>query len=300
MFIHPRVPEVKELDGQLYEILLSFLASAGKSMPVLYSVIAYMLFYVQAIAFNKILNDQRLFPRTNYLAGMSYLLITSVFNEWAVLSAPLVVNTLLIWVLSNLCNLYNNPHVKTTLFNTGFITGMASLFYLPSLVFAILIVVGLVITRPFKLPEWLVALVGILSPYYFMASWLFLTNRWNRFQFPPITVTLPRFHETAWAYTGIILVLFVVSTGFFFIRNNSRRLILQSRKSWSLVYLYFGVALLVPFFNASSSFEYWILAAIPAAAFAAGAFLFPERKWFALVFHWGMVAVSVITGYFIR
>jgi hypothetical protein len=41
--------------------------------------------------------------KPNYLPAMSYLLITSFFSEWNVLSAPMVVNTFLIWVLANGC-----------------------------------------------------------------------------------------------------------------------------------------------------------------------------------------------------
>ena len=36
--------------------------------------------------------------KNNYLPAMSYLLITSLFIDWNILSAPLVINTLLIWV----------------------------------------------------------------------------------------------------------------------------------------------------------------------------------------------------------
>ncbi|MBC7536875.1 MAG: hypothetical protein H7258_14380 [Ferruginibacter sp.] len=300
MFLFPQVPKPQQLDGILYRTILKWLAPAGSSFPVIYSLIAFFFLYVQAISFNKLLNDQRLLPRPNYLAGMSYLLVTSLFTEWYVLSAPLIINTLLIWVLSRLCNLYNNPNAKTTLFNIGLVTGMATLLYFPSIAFSLLIIVGIVITRPFKLPEWLIAFVGMLTPYYFLGAWFFLTNSWQKYHFPGVSVTLPKFNETGWAYTAIIFVLIIIVIGMVFIQNNIRRLLVQSRKSWSLIYLYLLIALLVPFLNAAHSFDYWILTAVPAAGFAAAAFLFPERKWFALFFHWSLVALSVVMGYFIR
>jgi hypothetical protein len=163
-----------------------------------------------------------------------------------------------------------------------------------------LIIVGLAITRPFKLPEWIITLLGILTPYYFLGAWFFLTNRWEKYRFPGVAVTLPRFNETGWAYTAIIFVLVTIVIGMVFIQNNMLRLLVQSRKSWSLIYLYLLVALLVPFLNAAHSFDYWILTAVPAAAFAGAAFLFPQRKWFAFFIHWSLVALSVIMGYFMR
>ncbi len=300
MFIHPEIPGTQQLDGILYRSFLTWLSPTGKTLPIIYSVIAFLLLYIQAITFNKLLNNHRLLPKPNYLAGMSYMLITSLFTEWYILSAPLIINTLLIWVLGRLCNLYNNPNAKTILFNVGMVTGVATLFYFPSIAFSLLIIVGLAITRPFKLPEWIIALLGILTPYYFLGAWFFLTNRWASYKFPGVAVTLPKFYESAWAYTAIIFVLITIIIGMIFIQNNMRRLLVQSRKSWSLIYLYLLVAIFVPFLNAAHTFDYWILTAVPVSAFAAAAFLFPERKWFAFFIHWSLVALSVIIGYFIR
>lgn len=300
MFIYPTVPQPRKLDGILYRELLTWLEPAGKPFPILYSFIAFIFLYIQAISINKLLNNHRLLPKPNYFAGMSYLLITSLFDEWNVLSAPLIINLLLIWVLSRLCNLYNNPDAKAMLYNTGLVTGLASLFYFPSIAFFLLIIVGIIITRPFKLPEWIISVLGILTPYYFLGAWFFLTNRWEKYKFPGMTVTLPRFNETTWSYTAIMFVLFTIVVGIVFVQNNMLRLIVQSRKSWSLIYLYLAVAVLVPFLNADHSFDYWILTAVPVATFAAAAFLFPERKWFSLSIHWILVFLSIVTGYFIR
>ncbi|MFT3910159.1 MAG: DUF6427 family protein [Ferruginibacter sp.] len=300
MFIHPRVPKAQQLDGFLYRALLKWLAPNCDPIPVVYSFLAFFLLYIQAISVNKLLNSHRLLPKPNYLAGMSYLLITSLFSEWYGLSAPLIVNTFLIWVLSRLCTLYNNPNAKTILFNIGMVTGLGTLFYFPSIGFSLLIIVGVIITRPFKLPEWIIALLGILTPYYFFGSWFYLTGRWESYTFPGFSINGPVFHENISAYTVLILVSIIIFTGILFIQNNMRRLLVQSRKSWSLIYLYLLVAMLVPFLNATHNFDYWILTAVPIATFSAAAFLFPERKWFAIFFHWSLVLLAIIVGYFIK
>ncbi len=300
MFLHPKVPIPQKLDGFLYKAMLQWFSGWNISFPIIYSIIAFALLYIQAISFNKLANAQRMLPKPTYLVGMSYLLITSVFPDWQVLSAPLIINTFLIWILSRLCNLYNNQQAKTSLFNIGMMTGLATFFYFPSIAFALLIIVGLIITRPFKLPEWIIAFLGILCPYYFLGAWVFLTDRWQGYKFPGVAITVPSFHESTWAYTAIIFILLAMIVGSIFVQNNMRRLLVQSRKSWSLIYLYLLVALLVPFLNASHSFSYWILTAVPVAALLAAAFLFPERKWFPQGIHWGMVVLSVVMGYFIR
>ena len=180
------------------------------------------------------------------------------------------------------------------------ITGVATFFYFPSIAFALLIIVGLGITRPFRLPEWLIALLGILTPYYFLAAWVFLADSWHGYRFPGVSVTVPSFVQTRWAITAVVFVSLMILAGIYFIQLNKRRQLVQSRKSWNLIYLYLVVAVFVPFLNASKSFDYWILTAVPIATLMGAAFLYPEKKWFAICMHWGLVVISIVMGYYLR
>ena len=89
-------------------------------------------------------------------------------------------------------------------------------------------------------------------------------------------------------------------TGIFYIQQNFRRQLIQARKAWNLTFLYLLVAVFVPFVNATHSFEYWILCAVPLSAFIAAAFLYPAKKWFPAVLHWLMVAFVIVISYFVR
>lgn len=300
MFLQPKIPQSQQIDGFLYKALLKWLQTMGNNIPVIYPMIAYGLLYTQAIAFNRLVIEQRLMQRPNYLTGMSYLLVSSLFSEWNMLSAPLIINTLLIWVWAKMSGLYNNPYPKTTLFNIGIAIGCATFFYFPSLAFAALIIFGLALTRAFKLAEWLIALLGIITPYYFLLAWVFLTDKWKGYTFPGFAVTNPKFTQTNWAYAAIIIVLFITAIGLFFIQQNFRRQLIQARKSWNLVYLFLFVAVFVPFVNATHTFEYWILCAVPLSAFMGAAFLYPGKKWFPQVLHWLMVAFVIVISYFVK
>ena len=237
--------------------------------------------------------------KPNYLTAMSYLLVTSLFSEWFALSAALIVNTILIWVWARLSALHNNNAAKTTIYNIGLAIGLATFFYQPAIVFTILFMAGMAITRPFRINEWLIGLMGILTSFYFYAAWLFITGSWKTYKFPVISFSSPSFHQTKWALAAIIVTLLAMLLGAFFIRSNMRRQLVQTRKSWQLVYLYLLVAACVPFVN-SSSFNCWILVAVPASLIIAASFFYPDKKWFPAAMHWGMVGLSVAIGYFIR
>ena len=300
MFIHPQIPLPQQTDGFLFKLLLSQLSGVGSSLPIIYPLISFILLYTQAITLNALVNQHRLMQKPNYLTGMAYLLITSLFAEWNIISAPLIINSFIIWVWSRMSKLYNEPSPKTSLFNIGMAIGISSFFYFPVISFSALVVVGLLITRPFKLPEWVVALLGLASPFYFLAAYVYITDKWQGYHFPGVAVTFPRFIESRWALAAIFIVLFISSTGFVYVQKNFRRQLVQARKSWNLIFLYLLIALFIPFINASHSFVYWILSAVPIAVIAGAGFLYPQKKGFPLILHWLMVAFVIAFSYFVQ
>lgn len=297
MFLYPVKPLPQPTDGFLYKLLLQQLSKVAGPLPGIYALVAFLLLFTQAITFNQLASGQKLMQKPNYLTGMSYLLITSLFKEWNMLSAPLIVSSLMVWVWAKMSSLSNVKNANGTLFNTGIVIGIATFFYFPSIAFAALMIFGLVIIRPFRLAEWIVSLLGILTPWYFLLSYVFLADKLKNYKWPGVSVSLPKFYDNAWALAAIIIVLFTTLVGFFFIRKNYLRQLVQTRKSWSLVFLYFIVAFFIPFINASHSFEYWILCGIPLSAAAGAAFFYPEVKWFPKALHWLMVAFVAALQY---
>lgn len=299
MFLRPVAPQPQPIDGFLYKEFIQFLQPVGKGLPVIYPLITFGLLFTQAIWFNKLLIDQRIMQRPNYLTGMSYLLITSMFPEWNLLSSPLIVNSLLIWVWAKMSTLSTDHAPKAALFNIGIAIGICTFFYFPSLAFVALIIFGLALTRAFRLAEWVIALLGIITPYYFLLAYVFLTDKWQHYKFPSFAVVNPVFNQSKWAMAGIILVIASAMVGVFYIQQNFRRQLIQARKSWNLVFLYLIIAFFVPFVNATHTFEYWILCAVPLSALIAATFLYPSRTLFPMILHWVMVAMVIMISYFL-
>ena len=300
MFLHIRMPQLQPLDGIFYKTFLQFLAPVAKELPSIYSIVTFLLLFIQAVSFNKIVSSQRLHRQTNYLTGMSYLLVTSLFSEWFSLSAPLIVNTFLVWIWGRLCELYNNQHAKATIFNIGMATGLAAFFYFPSVTFLLLIMAGIAIARPFRLQEWLIGFIGIITPIYFFAAYLYLTGNMSSFHFPGFHLSYPHFFGNKWAYAALFIVAAAIGIGIYFVNANMRRQVVQTRKSWQLLFLYIIVAALVPFLNAGINFSYWILLAVPIAPLIAAAFYYPQKKIFPLALHWAMFAIYVAIGFFYK
>ena len=299
VLLHPQPAKTFATDGFLYTLFLKGFYPIATAFPVLFSFVCVALVVWQAISFNNIVNGQRLLPKPNYLAGMSYILLSTLFTEWYNLSATLIVNSLLIWVWLKLSQLHNSKNPKTVIYNIGLSIGVVGLIYSPGFLFLILAAVGVAVARPFKLPEWLMVIIGVLTPFYFLASWLFLTDQWKNYHVPKLHFSLPIFENNSWVLSALAIIALAVVMGFIFVQANMRRQLIATRKSWQLLYLYFAVALLVPFISSEPSFNYWIIAAIPAAGLIAAALFYPQKKWFPLFVTWVMIGISVALGYFV-
>jgi hypothetical protein len=300
MFVRPLSPSKDDYDGFFYRYLIDWLYVPGQSYTFIYSIIAFLFLYIQAIELNNLVNRQKLLPKPNYLPGMCYLLITSLFGPWNQLSAQLVALTGVLWMISQLSQLYNHPQPRIKVFNIGFVLGLVALFYFPAISFLLLLMLGLAITRPFRLAEWIIGLIGVLAPVYFFGSWLFLTDRWQHLQWPEIGKSVQVFKDSIWLYLPMGLVLFGVMVGSFFIQANMRRLLVQSRKTWSLIYVAGILASLLPFIDRSMHLINWILPLGSVAAILSAALFYPQRRWFALLIHWGLLVLAWCNFFFLR
>jgi Family of unknown function (DUF6427) len=150
------------------------------------------------------------------------------------------------------------------------------------------------------LQEWIIGLVGIITPAYFYGSYLYLTNNTKLYRFPGFHFSHPIFTNNKWAYIALFSVIFVVAIGLYFVNSNINRQVVQTRKSWQLLFLYLVVAVLVPFVNAGYHFSYWILVAVPLSAICAAAFFYPQKKFIPTIIHWGLFGLYIALQFFIK
>lgn len=300
LFIKLAPPEQTMYDGVLYKGFLKFSEPLVAAFPYWYACLSFLLFYIQALQLNRVAAQLKLFQKTNYLAGMSYLLLTSLFTDWFSFSAILIVNSILIWVWAKLCGSHTFKTPKTSIFNIGFVISLAAFFYLPVMLFILLMLLSIAITRPFKLQEWLVGIIGLITPVYFFAAWLYLTDSWQSFHLEAIHISLPQFFQFKWDVIVIFSILAIATIGWFFVQNNMRRQVVQTRKNWQLLYLYFFISLLLIFISINEQFITALFSAIPMSLLVAAAFLYPEKKWFPVVAHWGLVILSIVILYIVN
>jgi len=298
MFTNPHVTDPRNGDSTLFRGILDLIAPTGRSTPVIYPVLSFILLFIQAVSFNRFMNTQRMMSRPGYLAGMAYLLITSLFPEWNYFSAPLIVNTILIFVLSGLFNVYHQQNARGAIFNIGLAMGVASFLFFPAITFTIWILFALAVMRPFRLNEWLLCILGLTTPFYFYALYLFIGDQWNwQSLLPHFSVSMPAVAQSAWLAGSAFLVVVPFLVGGYVVQNNLRRMLIQVRKGWSLLLLYLLGAIFIPFVNSNNSLENWVMAAIPFAAFHACTYLYSTFRIFPVFLFWVTIAFILVYQY---
>jgi len=296
MFMNPHPAVLRPADGILFERIINFFASTADANPIFYPLLAFALLFFQAIMLNRFVNTQRMMSKPSYLAGLSYLLITSLLPEWNYFSAPLLCNTILLFILSALFGIYNKPNVRGTIFNIGLALGVAGFLFISSLTFIIWILLALAVMRPFRLNEWLICILGITTPFYFYAIYTVINGSWSWQEFvPQISLGFPSLKQSAWLSGSVFLIMVPFLSGGYYVQENLRRMLINVRKGWSLLLLYLLAALVLPFVNSSDTFENWIMAMVPMAAFHGYTYFYSKWKIYPLILVW--VTVAFILGY---
>ncbi|MGI8634585.1 MAG: hypothetical protein ACR2KZ_04195 [Segetibacter sp.] len=266
----PHVP-TSQNDGLLSVFLDSYVARIN---PAFITFLYHAIIIIQALRLNYLFNDHRMFSKPNFLAAMVFILLTGIFKEWSNLSSALIENILVIWLFAKAIRLYNNPNPKSLLFNIGLLIGVGIILYHPSALLILVAFFALVILRPFIITELVVLLMGVVAPYYFLASYLYLTNKLNSIflYIPRWGINMPHAGVSPVFFVTVGLILVVLIVSMLYSQQESRRLLIQVRKNWVVSTVMLFVMLPIPFINIGAGLESSLLWIVPASPYIAKGF----------------------------
>jgi len=281
----------------LYRWLISSLNITQLTSSVFFALSTIILLFIQAMLINSIVNRNKLFAKEHYLTSMCYLLFISFYITKLELSPALLSSTSILWILYKLCSLQNMQNPRIGIFNISIVLGLTTLIYTPTLLFILVIFFALIIARPFKFPEWIMVFVGLLVPYYFISSILFIYGIKNNSLLPLVDLAIPVIQFTKWEVSINILIGLLLLIGFVYIQQNSRKLLFQSRNNWTIIYFYLFIAILCPFLNNNSSIGDFIFILSPICTIGAAFFFYPKKNLIPSVVHLLLLAFSIYLSY---
>lgn len=281
--------------------LFSFvLAQYIYNLPLAIQVIIFhALLVTQALRLNMVMQDLRMFSSVNYVPAMTYVLLSGLLMESNTITETLVSNSLTLWIFIKLSRLYNNPEPKTLLFNIGIIAGISILLFHPTAILIVVVLFALAVVRPFRIAEWLVLLLGVLLPYYFLLVFLYLNN-----QFALVGAYLPNisFGSPLHGLDKLYLInlgftLFATLVGLYQLQSHVGRLVIQIRKNWGVMMVLLFTLILSPFMFSSLGTQVLLMGLVPLSATISNGYSNPKKLLLPNFLFWTALGLIIINNW---
>lgn len=230
---------------------------------------------------------------------MTYILFTGLFTEWSSLTSALLSNTFVIWLFALLVRLQGKPNPKTLLFNIGLLAGVSTISYHPLALLLPVAFFALMILRPFIITEWLVLLMGFVTPYYFLFCYLYLNDKIAAIKnfLPAWWFNLPRVHISVYFFATIAVIVLALFLGFYFWRAENRKLLIQIRNNWLVLIVMLLILLPAPFINKNAGIESAILYIVPASPIIARGLLAPGKNILPALMFWLFLILAILKSW---
>jgi hypothetical protein len=282
-----------------YNLLLKGILSnelAGK-------IIAIVLILAEAFLFNQILIKYELVPKNTLIPALVFLTLMSHSDQLLILNPALISGFLLLFVLHFLFQIYTEEEAYSQIFNAGFLTGIASFIYFPSILFLIFIWLTFIVYRLYKWREWIIPVAGLAIPYIYLLTYFFwfdkleiimgaymgyFTGLWPvKFHYEPTLIDL--------VISGIILFLFFWS--FLKLAADIQERNISVRKRFWSVFWFFFIAVIVYIVTGVHDITCRSLLIIPVSLYISSGFS-QLRKKFWIEFLFTVLLILIIINNF--
>jgi hypothetical protein len=272
-------------DGLLAYLLFHYIQPLP---PLALMVLFHVIVITQALRLNILLSRFKMFQQVSYLPAFTFVLLTALFPFWDAISSGLIANALIIWILVKLNRLYDQTQPKTVEFNIGLIVGFSILMYEPIAILIPVVVFALAIIRPFRMAEWLVLIMGILLPFYFIFTYVFLTDSAAAFTafLPKLDWKNPLAGLELKAAITLIFIAIQLLIGIYFWQAQQNRNIIQVRKYWGVMLLTLFVTFFQPIIFSSQALYASAIVLAPLASFICYGYASPKQLLLPNVLFW--------------
>ncbi|MBC7744416.1 MAG: beta-carotene 15,15'-monooxygenase [Flavobacterium sp.] len=243
--------------------------------------IAMLLTLIQALIFNKIVNDYNLAGKPTFVPALMYVTVSSLFTPFVLLSPTLICNFLILLMIGRFLSIYGRNDVRSVMFDLGMTVAVGTLIYFPFIAMMPLLWFSLLIFRPFNWREWLVGVIGFITIFFFLAVYYYWNSSLDQFYtiWLPLSTRFPVNFKINWYdYLVLIPILIILFLGIYQLRSNFFRSFVQIRKSYQLLFVMMILGLVSFYLKPDFSLYHFILCVPPAAVIMAYYFVQAGNK----------------------
>jgi len=208
-FIEPPGMPAPEGPVPLYALLYHIFIN----QPFLSTLVGFLLVIAETYWLTTILSHHELVLKNSSLSALVFLVLLSFLPGQLALNPINISLGFMILILYHLLISYNKPEHLDRIFAAGFFTAIASLFYVPFLLWFVFVIISFLVFRAGNWRAWLAGLIGLVTPFLYLAAWYFWQNeliaRMYKYLdfFSHILVYPNPFHTDFWILSGFTLLL---------------------------------------------------------------------------------------------
>lgn len=231
--------------GPFYHFLIPTL----EANPYIALSLSFTLLMIQVFYINHIATSKEFIDRFSALPALVYLLLMSSHPQLITPHPLLFANGFLLIALNKTFKANQEHLVMPEVYNVGLLTALAALFYFPSVVILLLLILSLFVYYLISLRAILAAVFGLITPIVFLGIYYFLTGDLETrlteatIYFEPMNI----FRQTP----GTLELVFVLTAGLLAFLSFSRLLLMympdrpiRIRKRIMVLFISFIVSLL--------------------------------------------------------
>lgn len=244
---------------------------------------ATVIILIQALIFNRIVNNHGLLAKPSYLPALLYVTGTSLFLQFLVLSPALICNFLIIIIIDKFLKLAKTANAMSIMFDVGMLIAIGTLIYFPFILLLLILWLSLLMYRPFNWREWVTGIIGFLTIFMFVAVFYYWHDSIDRFIYiwQPLTNSFPSNLQINYNdYLVLIPVALIMVMALVQLRDNFFRSFISTRKAFQMLFFMFVVSLLSFYTKRGVTVAHFLLCIPAGTVLLAYYFSNAKKRWF--------------------
>jgi hypothetical protein len=244
---------------------------------------AGIIIYIQAILFNRVVNNHSLLNKPGFLPALMYITGASLFMPFLVLSPTLICNFLLIWMMDKFLKIGKSPNAIMIMFDVGMIIAIGTLIYFPFIVMLVMIWLALLLYRSFNWREWVSGLIGFLTIFFFVAVYYYWNDSLSKFYkiWLPLANKFPSVFKIQYNdYLVLVPVVVMMVLAILQLRENFFRSFISTRKAFQMLFFMFLISIVSFYTKPDFNLYHFLLCVPPGAVLLAYYYSNAKKRWF--------------------
>lgn len=266
-------------------------------------ILTVIIILSEALLLDYMLINNDLIPKNSLLPALFYIILMSFIPEILDFHPVIIINFLYLIILGILFKIYNEPEAYEKIYTAGIIASLATFVDLHAMVIILFFWFVFFVYRIFNWREWLILHLGIITPYLYLFTYYFWTDRLYEMLsiyadfFNSIEFIFPAFKPDIFTYFIYgVMAMIILWTTFIFLGGIPDKIIIIRKRYWALIWFFIaGVIFLV---TSRESREYQLtLLAIPITTVISYSFSVMKKLFFAEILLATLLILIFINNY---